>query len=74
MELIETFTPKDAKGREANGRNLRGVCQVAYKMAMRDGKPYRVGPTAYGLKIGNFPPSHPQWEVRPNGEVYRVNN
>lgn len=40
---------------------------------MRDNKDYKVGPTYYGFKIGNFPQTHPHYIVKPNGEVWRVN-
>ena len=69
-KLIETFTPDMAKKRERDGQNARGVCQVAYYAALRDNKAYHVGPTYNGYKIGNFPPTHPQFTVNPNGEVW----
>jgi hypothetical protein len=68
--LVETLQPKDAKRMERDGRNARGVCCVAYKIAMRDGKDIKVGPTYYGYTIGRFPETHPHFTVKPNGEVW----
>lgn len=72
VELIETLCPSQAKGREKNGRNAFGVCCVAYKMAIRDAKPYRVGPTAYGYAINNaWPYGIPFYEVHPDGRIFK---
>jgi len=73
MKLIETFKPEDAKRREKNGHDAKGVCLVAYYAAIRDKKDYHVGPTYYGYKIGSFPATHPHFIVKPNGEVWKVN-
>ena len=74
----EHTTPRQLCGRclsprkRANGADIGQCIQVAYGAAIRDGKPYTVGATAWGYKIGNFPPSHPRFQVMPNGDIYRL--
>ncbi len=67
--LIGTLT-KDA--RRAKGNDLEAVCRVAFFAAKRDGKPYNVGATYYGWKIGCFPKTQTQFRVEPTGNVFKL--
>lgn len=58
--------------RRASGGCIEDVLCVAYYTAKRDDKPYRVGVTAWGWAIGTFPTMQTQFEVAPDGTIYRV--
>lgn len=56
----------------AKGHDLQAVLEVAFSAALQDQRPYCVGATYFGYRIGNFPTAQKHLRVMPNGEVYSL--